>query len=132
VRIKLKVGLPLIFLLILLVASGIWCYELTRTKTILQNADASVEQDIRQHLSPGTNDALVDEFLKARRMLHTEVRPVEAYEREYQKGASWMLEATTADIATPISNCTVHITFRFDQNQKLLGFVEKDSCKNWW
>jgi|SRR6266849_4258637 len=121
-----KIGIVLIILAILGIGSGIaWRYAMSRGAMILRKERESFESEVNQTLPIGSDKVRVQQFLNSKRMTFIDTGPIS------QEGDTFStIEAISKDeIAIPLGACWPSAQFRFDSHGKLLGYIDRSSCK---
>ena len=128
-----------IFLLVIaglvLVCKAAWHYAYRRSRATLLNAESSFEKDVEQNLPLGTDQSRAIEFLKARKMLYTELDAKIAtwHHEPWYNGAAETTEAiTTTEISTSLYDCKMFLELKFDKDKKLIGYRDNMPCKGPW
>lgn len=105
-----------------------WKIANARAWTALHRAEASLKREIDKELPLGPDRARVEEFLGSHSIESAHFSKLaSAYKDDYE-GASGLIFAATGRIKTPIYDCKLQITFRFDEAGNLEGYTVKPMC----
>jgi hypothetical protein len=109
---------------------GTWRYETARTSAILHRADDTLTLEIGEKLPLGSDRSLVERFLELHSIpTNGGYFKLGTSDRELYDGASAILDTATNKVGTRAFSCRIHLTFRFDESDKLLGYSHKPRCE---
>lgn len=112
----------------LLVVWGVWRNASLRSSAILHQANDSLKRDIDQELPRGSDKSRVVEFLSAHDMYTDGYRTLGGSYKPVYDEASAIIDANKK-IETSALVCEIHVTFKFDNNEKLQGYRDNVVCK---
>lgn len=116
-------------IVIVLVTVGVsgWHYAYQRSRATFLDRRTAFEQDVERNLPLGSDISNVQKFLKLRNMISTELAPTPGQEGWYQN-ASNTLEGRTSDFKATLYECSIHVEFKFDATERLLGYRDTVPC----
>lgn len=97
-----------------------------RSSEILRAAEESLKRDIERSLPVGAERSRVEATLRAHEIDYLYYPP----STNVDESASAIIDAYTKYIPTPLLSCKLHLTFKFDERDKLLGYKEKYVCQD--
>jgi hypothetical protein len=105
-----------------------WRIANVRSAAILRQDEESLKIQIEKELPNGSDRGRVEQFLRTRSMYTEGFRQLGSEYKASYGGASGVMFATSGDLKTCIYLCKIVLTFRFDDNDKLLGYIDKLVC----
>lgn len=119
------------FALLIIIAYSYLSYTKRRNRLVYQQTHESLIQDVHRTLPTGSGKAVVLQFLKVHSIRYYDFDPASAFGKgtviddPWYGGASGSVKGGT----DWIGNCRLEVEFKFDEDDKLMGYRDKSTCK---
>lgn len=128
---RVKVGIVgVVIVMAIGYASAVWTWhhQSAKTSAMVHQTDDGLAREIEQEIPLGSDRSVVLRFLRSHDIANGAYYKLGMGEGEPNGGASAVLDTVTQSMGSSVFHCRIHLTFRFDQSDKFLGFSHAPQC----
>lgn len=114
----------------------LWTYLSWRSPKVFRRAKESLETEIQRALPVGTKVQEVQTFLDSHQISYVEIDPNRNEAEKdtwandtWYSGAALSFQGATPYINTIVAKCRFELEFKFDANDRLMGYRDNGACK---